>query len=404
MMAGNTFKRAKWQSVEEQQKPPNRDTWTEFDKEQQMRAGEMIGFNCLHYAAGFNEDSLGRHEMPDKDFLDSTCTDGLRAELMFPTCWNGQNDSADHQDHVAYPTSGRNGPCPPGFDQRLPALFFETIYNTPLFKGLKGQFVFANGDPTGFGYHGDFISAWEGTTLQDAIDNYDCTNGNSNGEQEACPVLEIKSDDEILDCKMETPELLRNEKLDFRDSLPGEVPVASDPGWAPMPPHSPSSEPATSTSGPGPIDGPSDPTSSAPIGSGSSIASAPGSNPSSTTQDAALQTPSVGTTSPTPSSGYTGKSPTAPLYSNTTSSSDGPSELITASPSVPTPAANVITFTTTSTDASGAVVQWIVLEDVETTTVYVDTAGRPTQPPVSVTTAAQHPVRRHRHKRVRVHI
>lgn len=371
MMAGNTFKRAMWESVESQEQPPTRKTWTDFNKEQQYRAGYMNGFNCLHYGIGHNEDALARHEMPDKDFLDSNCPDGLRAELMFPTCWNGELDSDNHQDHVAYPTSARNGPCPEGFEQRLPALFFETIYQTPLFKDFKGQFIFANGDPTGFGYHGDFISAWEGTVLQDAIDNPRCTNGNSNGEQSACPVLEIKSDDEILNCKMETPEALQKENLDLVERLPGNVAVAGGPGWAPMPSH---------------------PAAPAPT------ASASNSSASSTN----LQSPSGSVGLPTPSSEDTALSPTAPFYSNTSSTSEVPSESVTAAPTVSTPTDNVIPVTSTSTDASGAVVQWVVLEDIETTTVYVDTAGRPTQPPAaSVPTAVRHPVKRHRHKHVR---
>jgi len=41
------------------------------------------------------------------------------------------------------------GNCPSGFDERLVSLFFETIWNTYEFVGQDGEFVLANGDPTG---------------------------------------------------------------------------------------------------------------------------------------------------------------------------------------------------------------------------------------------------------------
>lgn len=40
-----------------------------------------------------------------------------------PTCWNGSSlgDDNDHKSHITYTTNGEvNGPCPPGFDKRLP--------------------------------------------------------------------------------------------------------------------------------------------------------------------------------------------------------------------------------------------------------------------------------------------
>jgi hypothetical protein len=108
-----------------------------------------LGFNCLNYAIT-PEGSLYRHFLPDKAYLDANCLDGLRLELMFPSCWDGQSfEIKDQKEHVAYPSEVMTGTCPSGFPIRLPSLFYETIWNTYEFVGQAGQFLVANGDPTG---------------------------------------------------------------------------------------------------------------------------------------------------------------------------------------------------------------------------------------------------------------
>ncbi len=117
---------------------------------QDVLAQRALGFNCMNYQKGVTpEPTLARHSFPDKAFLDAHCPDGLRLELMFPSCWNGENDSADHKSHVAFPDSVMSGDCPAGFDRRLPSLMYETIVATDHFKGRNGKFVISNGDPTG---------------------------------------------------------------------------------------------------------------------------------------------------------------------------------------------------------------------------------------------------------------
>ena len=77
MLAGNPFKRA----------PTN-----DF-------AGQAISFVCLDYSSGTTL-STYTSGLPNK-----TCPDGLRAQVFFPSCWDGVNlDSADHKSHMAYPT------------------------------------------------------------------------------------------------------------------------------------------------------------------------------------------------------------------------------------------------------------------------------------------------------------
>lgn len=147
MIAGDTNQRnfslqvpdppqSEWSSIEGQD--------TQFGLEEKAK-----GFNCLNYAAT-PEGSLTRHFLPDKAFLDANCLDGIRLEVMFPSCWNGKDvDSDNHKDHTAYPDLIFNGACPSGFETRLPGLFYETIWDTYAFKGQDGQFVISNGDPTG---------------------------------------------------------------------------------------------------------------------------------------------------------------------------------------------------------------------------------------------------------------
>lgn len=430
MIAGNNFRRSKWDTVADQVPPPHRTTaWTDYDAEQQMRAGNMIGFNCLHYNRGFDEDSLGRHFMPDKDFIDKNCPDGIRAELMFPTCWNGQLDSENHQDHVAYPRDARNGPCPQGFDQRFPALFFETIYVTGLFKAYKGQFVFANGDPTGYGYHGDFISGWEGTVLQQAIDNWQCTNPHSLGNQQDCPVFHIKEPQDFVNCKMETPEALQNEKIDLVNELPGGIKIDAGPGWAApvagVPADAPpaiSGSPATFTaatptppivSTPSPVPTTSFTNSSmtpaqfpgtgtgTPVGHGSLTSAVPKYSSNSNASFTASSVSNVSATMSTSAPSYDPQTsaPGVPLFSNTSIMSTVPRPVMASATSAPVTNAGFETITSMSTDAAGRVVEWVIVQEVQTTTVYVDQAGQMTRPTGPVTTYPLQPVKKHRHAR-----
>lgn len=120
------------------------------DDDQDVRGERALGFNCLNYAKGNDEPSLFRHSMPDKSYLDANCADGVRLELMFPSCWNGENDGGkDHKSHVAYPDSVMTGNCPEGYDRRLVSLFYETIIATDSYKDKSGKFVFSNGDMKG---------------------------------------------------------------------------------------------------------------------------------------------------------------------------------------------------------------------------------------------------------------
>ncbi|OBT76836.1 hypothetical protein VF21_04798 [Pseudogymnoascus sp. 05NY08] len=196
-------------------------------------AQKALGFNCLNYDKA-PEGSLYRHFMPDKAYLDANCKDGIRAELMFPSCWNGKDvTSANKKDHVAYPSTVMDGTCPEGFPIRLPGLFFETIWNTAEFDGVDGEFVFSNGDPTGYGYHGDFIMGWEETFLQSAVDT--CTN--PSGRIQDCPLFTLQTDVFSQTCQIKNPTGILGSVLAAENlvgpipSLPGGVKLTPGPDY-----------------------------------------------------------------------------------------------------------------------------------------------------------------------------
>jgi hypothetical protein len=226
MIAGDTRRRNFTLPVPD---PPKSD-WSGDQSTQYALGQKAIGFNCLNYAIA-PEGSLYRHFLPDKAYLDANCTDGVRFELMFPSCWNGKDvDSPNHKDHMAYPDLVMTGTCPPGFETRLVSLFYETIWDTYAFKGQDGQFMLANGDPTGYGYHGDFIAAWEEGFLQQAVDT--CTN--PSGQVQDCPLFDLQDDGPMGNCKLDMPSQLKDEDdVDPRSgSLPGNVPIQYGPGYA----------------------------------------------------------------------------------------------------------------------------------------------------------------------------
>ncbi|OAP64637.1 hypothetical protein AYL99_00609 [Fonsecaea erecta] len=229
MIAGNSLKRAFYGPVPD----PQMSFWTDSDKTQQALMEKALGFNCLNYQLP-PEGAREYHYLRNKTFLDATCADGVRAEIMFPSCWNGKDlDSANHTTHVAYPDAIQNGRCPEGYPVHIPALFYETIYQTNLFNGTEGEFTFANGDPTGYGYHGDFMCAWDDGVLQNAIDDPACNLPlGAAGNQDDCPIFKLQNVDDGTQCQMEVPEVLQTEKINFVQQLPGNVQVQAGPAPA----------------------------------------------------------------------------------------------------------------------------------------------------------------------------
>ncbi|KAI2631759.1 WSC domain-containing protein [Xylaria nigripes] len=87
--------------------------------------------------------------------------DDIRSQVTFPPCWDGVNiDSDDHQSHMSFPAIGEynGGVCPESHPVAIMQLFFEFHFDTS--KYTDRNFVFAQGDKTGYGFHGDFINGW----------------------------------------------------------------------------------------------------------------------------------------------------------------------------------------------------------------------------------------------------
>lgn len=111
------------------------------------------------------------------------CPYGMKTDLFFPSCWNGQDLWKSDMSHMAYAQYNNAGPCPASHPVRLPAIMLEYTWltsqvmpNTP----LAGNLVWANGDSTGFGIHGDFVDGWNTALLSQALVSKGCAIGTDN--------------------------------------------------------------------------------------------------------------------------------------------------------------------------------------------------------------------------------
>ncbi|KAL7937237.1 hypothetical protein V8C35DRAFT_277726 [Trichoderma chlorosporum] len=209
MVAGDTTRR-NYTAGDATQPDPPKSLWASLGQTtQSILAQRALGFNCLNYAKA-PEGTLYRHFMPDKAYLDANCADGIRFEIMFPSCWKGGDaiDSPNHKDHVAFPDLVMTGNCPEGYPERLPSMLFEVIWNTNAYVGRDGQFVLSNGDITGYGLHGDFLMGWDESFLQQAVNT--CTN--PSGLIGDCPLFNIVDQSVAEQCHLENmPADLRSE-------------------------------------------------------------------------------------------------------------------------------------------------------------------------------------------------
>ncbi|KAF9889500.1 hypothetical protein FE257_007210 [Aspergillus nanangensis] len=96
----------------------------------------------------------------------------LRSQVFMPSCWDGKNlDSPNHKSHMSYPAIGdyNKGVCPESHPVAIYSIFLEFFYHTAPYRDYK-NWVYAMGDPTGYGLHGDFINGWtDQQALQNAI-------------------------------------------------------------------------------------------------------------------------------------------------------------------------------------------------------------------------------------------
>jgi Domain of unknown function (DUF1996) len=171
---------------------------------------DRASFACINY------------DHPSKEtpnMANTNCPQGLRAQIQFPSCWDGVNSFLPHSDHVAYMSQIDNGKCPPTHPKTLPHLFFEIYYSVDKFNGQGGRFVFANGDTTGYGFHGDFMNGWDSNTLNAAIK--ECLVGNPSGLAEQCSVFKAPNDGKASAHCPQAPPLVNEQVEGILPALPG---------------------------------------------------------------------------------------------------------------------------------------------------------------------------------------
>lgn len=100
---------------------------------------DRVSFACL--------DTAPKAETPGMS--DTTCKNGLRAQVHFQSCWNGKDLYKPDNSHVAYMSGIDNGECPPTHPVHFMHVFFEVLYSVGNIQQDGGRFIFANGDPTG---------------------------------------------------------------------------------------------------------------------------------------------------------------------------------------------------------------------------------------------------------------
>jgi len=187
-------------------------------------------WECLRYPSkGYNSADTG------DGFPDTDCESGFNSRIHMPACWDGKNlDSADHHSHVAYLTGLDNGSCPTSHPVGFLKLLYEVTWDVHSFAERwdstkdSWPFVYSNGDPTGFSWHGDFHNGWNETVLQNAIDL--CNNPNDPtgvGVTEACPFLTVIPASKADEC--EIPPALDEAVEGVLAKLPGCNPLQTGP-------------------------------------------------------------------------------------------------------------------------------------------------------------------------------
>ena len=87
---------------------------------------DRVSFRCINDA----------NDLPEKPYMWRTdCSNGMRAQINFPSCWDGVNLFLERSQHVAYLSNIESGVCPPEFPKFIPGLFFEGEY-APLCSDL----------------------------------------------------------------------------------------------------------------------------------------------------------------------------------------------------------------------------------------------------------------------------
>lgn len=132
----------------------------------------MTSYN--YYTCQVRQDFVGNIASTDFNFQRS-CPLGMKSEITFPSCWNGQSLYNKDGSHMAFPA--QNQPCPVSHPIRIPAIRLEVTWWPDKWASgsiMAGNLAWANGDTTGYGWHADFVNAWDTSILSKALNNTDC--------------------------------------------------------------------------------------------------------------------------------------------------------------------------------------------------------------------------------------
>ena len=175
-------------------------------------------------------------DLPEQPYMFRTdCVNGMRAQILFQSCWDGVNTYLPGSAHVTYQSQIGNGGCPASHPVMLPLLFFEVLYWTnDIDQSAGGQFTFAQGDTTGYGFHGDFLNGWNQDVLENAVENCLSNTDDADGTVSSCPALAASEDVNFpRDCP-EQPSYVPEQITGLLSALPGCNPVTSGPAAVPQ--------------------------------------------------------------------------------------------------------------------------------------------------------------------------
>ena len=108
-----------------------------------------------HRCNGNGEGGAPCDSRDSSNFPTKICPGGIRATIIFPSCWDGKNlDSPDHRSHMKYTDDGglAGAVCPSSHPVRVPQVMYEVMWDTrpfndpKYFEGGKQPFVYSFGD------------------------------------------------------------------------------------------------------------------------------------------------------------------------------------------------------------------------------------------------------------------
>lgn len=186
---------------------------------------DRVSFACLT-AAG----------VPQTPYMSTPtlCVNNMRAQIAFQSCWNGVDLYKKDNSHVDYLSQIDDGVCPPTHPIYLPTLFVETSYAVtqvpPHADGSPiedSRYVFSQGDPTGYGFHGDFINGWDLDVLANAVEN--CLIPDNFGQVSYCPALYASDTNGAAYNCPEQPMQIEEPVHELIDRLPGCIQITYGP-------------------------------------------------------------------------------------------------------------------------------------------------------------------------------